>query len=266
MKRLPLGYKDTLGFEIEFNGISFDKVLAVLDKLKEEHKIDCHWELERESSVSSGLEIKSPIMNRSQKWGKEIATIFTMLNELGAQIDDTCGFHIHIGGQILENSSTYFQNMMLFWCHHEEDFIEYTKGNGRKIRKSLWKYARPLKYSLSEEEKELLKIDASSLSLKEYLHLFQKHSFSKIYTLNFQNLNYKMNTIEIRCPAATLNLTEVRNYIALFMNFMKEAKGLSEEKRKEYYQELMKIRSYDRNSFVFVDYENIYKMGKRKQG
>lgn len=266
MKRLPLDYKDTLGFELEFNGVSSEKILSVLEKLKKEHKIDFNWQLEKESSVESGLEIKSPVMNRDQKWAKEIATIFTMLNMLGAKVDGTCGFHIHVGGQILENSSTYFQNMILLWCYEEENFIEYTKGAGKAVRKSLWSYAKPLKYSLNKQEKELLIMDAQNLSLKEYLHLFQKFPFSKIYALNFQNLNYKMNTIEIRCPAAILDLKEIRKYILLFMNFFQKIKELTEEERETYYLELINTPSYDRNSFMLVDYEQIYQMGKRKQG
>lgn len=97
------------GVEVEFFGVNkWDVVRALIEKGLEadfesyNHITRPHWKVTTDGSVTctgvegdyTGLEIVSPILYGNEGLD-QLETVLEVLNNLGAQVDKTCGIHIH---------------------------------------------------------------------------------------------------------------------------------------------------------------------------
>lgn len=99
----------TFGVEIEFffkNGMSQYQAGMFAAKVIREAGFDCrfegyetrtteHWKIVTDSSVHyEGLELVSPVMSGHEGL-EELRKVLEALNEAGAQVDSSCGVHVH---------------------------------------------------------------------------------------------------------------------------------------------------------------------------
>lgn len=84
----PLGVERRFGVEIECNGVDRSVVQRQMGRFP-------RWTLKRDVSVNgSGLELVSPPL-RGEEGLNELREVCTMLQDVGAQVDRSCGLHVH---------------------------------------------------------------------------------------------------------------------------------------------------------------------------
>lgn len=225
----------TIGIEIEAIGEYKYKELLE-DVIK--HFVD-NWSCKEDGSVYSetvrgvsGIEIVSPILRGSNKKNiNEIIKVCAVLDKFGFYTNETCGGHIHIGDNYLDNANAW-QNLLEMWSNTERILyiISNEKGNGP--RKTVEDFAEPVSKDLAKElNKGSINID-SEMDLKRFKEeLLNFQGIANIYrykSINFQNIKRNgKGTIEFRISNGTVNTDTWIENINLFGGIVKSAKELS---------------------------------------
>ena len=195
-KNINLPENMTIGMEIECEGGSSDFVKNFFEYQD--------WKAKGDGSLQNGVEVVSPILHSTLEDTQAIYTITGMLGELGQDVSDRCGGHIHIGADYLTSKQSYM-NLMELWCNSEEILYAISNEKGKGTRTGTIKYAPPISGKVHmalengtvnlENEEE---IDDFVASLKSIQH-------SRYSGINFMNVNDTKNTIEFRLANGTIN-------------------------------------------------------------
>ena len=211
--RTTLNLKDyiTFGVELEFEHSSNGKIQKYLSDE------DLDWILTHDGSLKNGGEINSPVLRDTISTWKELDDICNVVEKY-ARIAGRAGGHVHFGTQILgEDINNWFRFLKL-WAGYENIIFRFCYGNYLDARKTIGFYAKPvsekfkcmLLYGDFQREKDVY-------SLCSYFKSrYQAVNFNKVkgpeYGLN--------NTIEFRCPNATLQSVVWQNNINLLAKLM----------------------------------------------
>lgn len=185
--------------------------------------------LAEDGSISSGIEILTPPLYLDEQGEKFIATVCRVAQEAGAEIDRTCGLHLHIGAK---------------------DYIQsYNNNDIRKLRRLLKLYALvedlffamlpPSRYTCSFC-KPLSKIyaieDIERLDTQEDFDFLWyktreiekiaeakkgKYNSSRYAGLNIHALLFRGNTIEVRYHSGTINAEKILHWVKLNLALFK---------------------------------------------
>ena len=118
--KLGLDSRITIGFELEVKGVTTDVASkfrkernvykAFKDKQNLKEGFD-RWDVEYDGTVSNGLELISPVFSDNEKDWNSLKSACDSLKTLGANVDDECGGHIHIGANILGSDEQSWKNL-----------------------------------------------------------------------------------------------------------------------------------------------------------
>lgn len=218
--REELGFDKFITFGLEFE---FDTSMRVRikERIKEyfENFNEQPWIFTIDKTC--GFEVKTDILIDNKRNWEDIKSVLKIIRD-DATIDASCGGHIHLGSQIIGEDRNTWLNFIKIWELYENVIFRFTSGEfliTRPMAKSFAGHLSPLfneTYTKAIEE---------NLSLNEILKLIS----GRKRAINFQNITdlstfESYNTIEFRCPNASLNPVIWQNNLNLFVNLILKSK------------------------------------------
>lgn len=225
-KKLNLPDYLTFGVEIEYCEAPSNKILRVLNTLKEKpdyinyekwhFHIDGNFSYFKNGIIYGG-EVTTPVFNDEINSYKEIEKVCKSLQKYHATIDDRVGVHYHISKNVFNNDYNTLVKFLKLYVVFEH--IIYKFGyNGLKEREALKDYAKDSRNILIN----ILKKD----DMDEFYRLINAINDvikAKERGINFQNIPHGIgstNTIEFRMCNGTLDPITIQNEINLFCNLL----------------------------------------------
>ena len=199
----------TFGIEIEYEGI-FSKF--VNNFIKKEYP---NWDSRKDLSLLIGGEIVSEPLTDNLKTWNELKKICHYLKRKNAITTKNAGGHIHIGAQIFDNDLEKWQYFVKTYIVYESIIFRFAYGDKINGRKKILKYAYPCGRTLYRK----LQILENAKKTTDLMNFFPS---DKYLALNFSNVyfmkgwHFKKNTIELRCPNATIEEAIWQNNINMF--------------------------------------------------
>ena len=232
----------TIGIEIESEGNNSNLIGKIINKLKRE------WKEEIDTSLDSGIEVKSPIIHgNDEQRVYEMQEICRLHKKLGQKISVRCGGHIHIGSDYLTTKESWM-NLLQLWSNNEELLYIIANKEGEAPRFMLSSYAKPysgaLEKTLNEKSVQLDTIEDIKKLAKDV------QNGTGDYGINFNNLGNEKNTIEFRIPNGTIDSKTWIENINLFGGIVKASEDLAiiQNKKPEDRtdEEIIKLKLFER--------------------
>lgn len=201
------------GIELEIAGIAQDLAINALSaagiNAKAEgynHTTRRHWKLVSDSSVRGGFEVVSPVLEGEAGIAEAMA-VAEALSDAGANVNRTCGFHVHfdISDLSLENVKTVVRR----YCAHEAEIDAIMppsrRGNSNQYCKGI------------PAERLAAMLNASSI---QEMAMAQG---SRYYKVNLQAF-LRHGTIEFRQHSGTCSATKIANWLRFLAAFIDASK------------------------------------------
>lgn len=184
-----------------------------------------HFDVKRDTSVRSGLEITSPIMHYDMENLTLLKSLCELLKENKFYTDTSCGGHIHIGSNYFTTKEDYL--MLLYLYNNCEEILYYiTDREYTKKRPSFDRYATKSKEAyIGAIDEGLFKKENFN---KEITSIFNKINPDRYRGLNFKNIDsLTKQTIEFRMPNGEIDFTELLANIKLFSRLIEMSHKLN---------------------------------------
>lgn len=218
-ENLGLSNDITFGLEIEFeesNNVEIEKWLEV------NHLTS--WYLHDDVSLKRGGEVTSSILYDKKETYEELNTVCSIIKKQAKSFNNAGG-HIHIGSQIINKDSKVLLNLLKLWAVYENIIFRFSYGEYLTGRRNIDHYAKVMH---EEFIKVYEKYKESDISFLELIKVLQANT--KYQALNFNNVKQEDfdygNTLEVRCPNATLNSVIWQNNVNFFTKLFTYAKSL----------------------------------------
>ena len=203
------GFPDiTIGIELEVlnDNISlYSNVATILEEFR----------VKEESTLSNGFEIISPKLNYTHEDMQKLNTICNILKTCGFYTSNSCGGHIHIGIDCINNVEQIF-TLLYIYCNCENIFYLISNKEGSKPRRQVKIYASKIKkiYELAIRKKDFENVGQD---IEKLLKKLKKINFERYKGLN---INTNIRTIEFRIPNGEINFYELFCNIKLFVHLI----------------------------------------------
>mgnify|MGYP004673021867 CR=1 FL=1 len=218
-ENLGLSNDITFGLEIEFeesNNVEIEKWLEV------NHLTS--WYLHDDVSLKRGGEVTSSILYDKKETYEELDAVCSIIKKQAKSFNNAGG-HIHIGSQIINKDSKVLLKLLKLWAVYENIIFRFSYGEYLTGRRSIDHYAKVMH---EEFIKVYEKYKESDISFLELIKVLQANT--KYQALNFNNVKQEDfdygNTLEVRCPNATLNSVIWQNNVNFFTKLFTYAKSL----------------------------------------
>lgn len=163
------------------------------------------WKAMRDSSLHMGeltaCEVVSPIL-RGTAGLDSMRAMISKLNEMGAKVNASCGFHVHVGWS---GDDAALRRLICLVAHHEKALYAVT-GTQNRERSS---YCQSIKVS----HKPLTELRGSIIT---------QNNTERYHVLNLKNLSTK-RTVEFRVFSGTTNATKIAAYIQMCLALVQKA-------------------------------------------
>ncbi len=222
----------TIGFEIEFDKLEYDKFKTLMLIIEKEdnqiYNLIKDWKVEKELSLPEGAEAVSPILRNDINSWKQLKCMLEIVKNAKTSLNEKCGGHIHIGADILSYDS---KKWNYFWkmCSVSQPILyKIANEEGKIIRKSSVKFAKQNQDMFNN----LIKNGGVNIKGEEDLKLLVKQFCTdKNVAINLKNVgtSYK-NTIEFRISNQTFNFEEVVNNARLYLKMVDTSVRMVDEK------------------------------------
>jgi hypothetical protein len=215
----------TVGIEIEFFGVNYRTVVASLKQAGINvqwegytHQVTSGWKLVYDASVTStgtglnkGLELVSPPLT-VEAMRSQLKVITTVLNQLGAKVDKTCGVHVH--HDVNDYTFADFKNLFVAYDKHSQHIDEIMPMTRRRAYQlNAWTgYCEPI----SETELEAIK---NAESIQDITQIMRQ----RYRVLNFTSF-VKYGTIEFRQHAGSTDFDKLMNWIMITQKMVATSK------------------------------------------
>lgn len=202
------------GLEIEFVSLMLQKASFFIQYFR-------NWNVAEEerniitflkNGILFGGEVTTPKCFDQSKYWQDIEEVLQFLKINGAEINDFCGGHIHIGKNILEDNHLYLERFIKLWIIFEN--VIYRFGNrfstsGRTYQSHAARICGPALYAYLDYHTKALHIN----------HFFRERKYFKLSSLSFSDFQRLDGTIEFRNPDGTLD-SEIWQTRVLFFAFL----------------------------------------------
>lgn len=244
----------TFGLEIE---LEYTKE-NIIKEIMKEINISKDWIVKDDNSLTSGVEITSPILTDEVKNWCDLQKICNTINK-HAKIGPHCGGHIHIGSQIINSSPEVLIKFIKLWSAYENIIYRFLYGEYLTARPNIIKYAKPISKFVWNNYENICQMQNSAFSI-----MIKEIYFQRNEAINFNNFNLvtdkPKNTIEFRNPNGSLNPIIWQNNVNLLVKMFLYANKLSyndnliskRQESSEYYYSLDSYNDYNN----LLDYYN----------
>lgn len=245
MNLLSISNEQQFGIEIEYLNPHENIVDKFMFQALQNNELKDGWHREiettlmcNESNQCTG-EIVSPILHNKIEDLKQIKAACELLKNLRAYTDDQCGGHIHFDSKILEQKTTYYQNLILLVMNYEDVLYRFAAGEDEYARDGCMDYAIPLNHVL--KTKDLNKFINDDIPFEEFCDQYIAKGTTRNYGVNLRNItdNKHAKTIEFRFPNGTLNEQVWYNNINVMGLILEYAKKMPMVKRELFYQNIL---------------------------
>ncbi|WP_345117732.1 amidoligase family protein [Hymenobacter algoricola] len=212
----------SFGVEIEAYGVTRETLLAELRAQGLEahgegynHSTRSHWKIVSDASVSGAhaFELVSPVL-RGYEGLEDLARACRALKNTGAQVNDSCGLHVHLGAQDLtvENMRQLFRNYLVLETSIDKLVPASRRGSANTYCKSLQR-ARTM---AAAEQQILAATTAEQLSAAA-------NGGCRYHKVNFQSYR-RQGTIEFRQHSGTMNFEKISFWVKFLANLVDYSK------------------------------------------
>ena len=230
--KIELPFSMTVGIEIESEGYF---ALNFLGEIWE------GWKAEKEATnVADGLEVKSPKLKSTEEDSKSIYKMCNTLIDIGQEVSEQWGGHIHIGADFLTGTDSYV-NLLKMWCVSEKILYLISNQENEITRESAIigdEYAKPISKKIKQAiENGTINLDTEQ-DLEDFIEQLKEvqeleEGDDRYFSINFLNIGKEnKNTIEFRLPNATLSPKIWIENINLFGGIVKAAEEIAIVQRK----------------------------------
>jgi hypothetical protein len=166
------------------------------------------WLAMHDSSIRAqyprvGVEVVSPVLSGPDGMA-QIHAMLTKLTEIGATVNRSTGFHVHVG---FTGTPAQLRRLICFVAYHEKALYASTGTTSR------------------EHNQFCSSIKATHRALSE-LHTMEelaRHQMSRYHVLNLTNLQRgTRKTVEFRVFAGTLNATKIAAYVQICLGMVQK--------------------------------------------
>ena len=173
------------------------------------------WNAQRDGSLSTtlqgyeGVEIVSPVL-RGREGLDQVRQVARLLEEMGAKVNKTCGFHVHLGaasaaGDDFDEVADWVRRLINTTAQHEKAFY----GAAGTTARERGTYCRSLKTAWRHKKERLTKkIKADDLRI-------EAAGISRYQTLNLVPLFGRYRTVEFRCFSGTTSGRKMTAWIQM---------------------------------------------------
>jgi hypothetical protein len=216
-------FERSFGVEIEAYGVTRAALLAELRaqglEAQDEtynHSTRPHWKIVSDGSVegSNGFELVSPVL-RGYEGLEDLARACRALNNCGAQVNNSCGLHVHLGAQDLtvEQMRQLFRNYLVLETSIDKLVPAGRRGSANFYCKSLQR-ARTM---AAAEQQILAATTAEQLSTAA-------NGGCRYHKVNFQSYR-RQGTIEFRQHSGTTNFEKISFWVKFLANLVDYSKA-----------------------------------------
>lgn len=173
------------------------------------HSTRSHWKLVSDASVRGGFEVVSPIL-RGEQGIEEAMTVAAALDDAGATVNRSCGFHVHFDAGDLSVGD--IKTIVKRYAAHEAE-IDAVMPSSR--RGSANTFCAPVARFLSP------RFEAAA-TIQDMIRA-QGDRYFKVNLQSFQ----RHGTIEFRQHSGTVNANKIANWVRFLGEFIDKCKRLS---------------------------------------
>ena len=228
----------TIGMEIESEGSHFFEILNNFNFNG--------WKAKDDASLRIGAEVVSPILRPNIQSLDDIYIVNKVIKNMGQEISERCGAHIHIGANYLTSRQAY-ANLFDIWCNTEKILYSICNEENEAPRGGMPRYAKPI----SPNVQKALEKGGITLNKESDLYCFVENlkqvQSGRYYGLNLLNVNSMKNTIEFRVANGTLDPDLWMDNINLFGGIVATSEELAKIQEKE------EINDEERNKLEMLD-------------
>ncbi|MBQ3170949.1 MAG: amidoligase family protein [Mailhella sp.] len=206
----------SFGIELEIAGITqriaklaLSAVGVQVQAESYNHSTRAHWKIVSDASVRGGFEVVSPILHGEQGI-IEAMKVATALDDAGASINRTCGFHVHFDASDLdvETIKTIVRRYAEFESEVDAVMPPSRRGDANNYCHSMAGVVTP-SFLRASTIRELATVQGSRY-YKVNLQSFQRHG-----------------TIEFRQHSGTVNANKISNWVRFLGEFIDVCKAES---------------------------------------
>ena len=248
-----------LKFGIELEVTTTRRRLTIVKRLEEAgiaveggiefgHQVVAKWKVVTDSSIEGrGFEIVSPPLKGMEALD-EVETVCKVLNDLGATVNKSCGFHVHHEAKDL--SKKQIENVYKIYDKYEVNVIDKLLPMSRRIGGNGRKWCKPVGEILPlileceniAEMMEHRQIGGGRMSNGHYAHC-------RYRSVNFRSY-VAYGTLEFRHHSGTIEFDKIKNWVLLTHKILdagknkKDIKPVSDKRMVKWEQEV-RHSSYD---------------------
>jgi hypothetical protein len=188
-----------------------------------EHTVRNNWKMMGDSSINSnnwrhtGIEFVSPIL-QGEDGLKNVRSFMNALNKIGATVNSSCGFHVHVGG-MGEQPIEFFKNLWILYSNMEPVIDKLMPLSRRENQNT---YCLSVRSHLSQPN-----ISNNFSNYTDFYRLSNYVFSERYWKINMQSWD-RQRTVEFRHHSGTLNAAKAINWINICLKMVeKSIKGLS---------------------------------------
>jgi hypothetical protein len=156
----------------------------------------------------TALEIVSPVLKGMADL-EQVLQVFTILNEAGAQVNNSCGFHVHVGVRSVLGARASDEGLMVRWVRRMLHLVSVHELGLFAITGKRSRLDNCYCQTIKEQWDRVLE---TTSGLEAIMRKVEDHS-ERYHTLNLCNLTGGKRTVEFRLFGATLNGMQALGYI-----------------------------------------------------
>lgn len=228
----------TFGIELEFGIVDTDEALLwdyICGNFRKKG-----FSIKSDMTLTCGAEITTPVLTDSKENWSELARLCRFIKNIGGEVNQECGTHIHFGASAFEENPQIFRKFLEIWQEVEPLIYMISNKEGEKTEKEREKSIKPI----ASRIQELFQVTGKKeLDISEMVR--QLDVLDKGYSVNLRNLilkNPKKYTIEFRLANGTLDYDTIREEVKLYASLLQLSKELThnpsyrQEKQDEFFR------------------------------
>ena len=157
-----------------------------------------HWKIVTDASVHGGYELVSPVLKGAEGLN-EVKLVCEALEEVGAIINKTCGFHAHFGTDDFKDTIKVWRNLYINYATLESDIDAFMPPSRRNNI-----YCKTLKVSNWKEKMQ------SAQTLVDLERAITGRN--RYFKLNSQSY-WRHGTVEFRQHSGTIEFEKIKNWL-----------------------------------------------------
>lgn len=231
------------GFELEFTGISRSEAVTTLESLFlhtaygesayganiVNDSLSRPWKIVKDSSITPSIEdnsirqneLVSPPLTLSDL--PLITQVVNALQEAGAEINNTCGFHVHVDAEQFNFKS--LKNLVKYYAKYEDMFYNALAVEASRASHQAAPLTTKHDYFLENLHTAKSLDDLEQNWYEQFGGKEDKYSETRYCGLNLHRLWYawSSSTIEFRMFNSSLDMIEIETYITLALSISVKA-------------------------------------------